>query len=149
MIAKVSVNKQRRFIAHKIRLIGKSKSYVNPLPQEKMFEKPQQGVFFSTDLGSGSEFLATCHTLLLFHRRQAHYWEVLVVHPTWQPIKKQLEFCRAIEDKSRSPGCSIRTTAPYYPQGKINNSPQQYGADGSDRKSSPRTGVPFRRFKAL
>lgn len=55
---------------------------------------------------------ANIHNLL-------HCWEVLVVHPPWQPIKKQLEFCRAIEDKGHSLGCSIRTTVPHYPPGEI------------------------------
>lgn len=97
----------------------------------------------SIDPGRPSQFLATRHALLLLLHRTEHCWEVLVFHPSWQPIKKQLEFCRAIEDKGHSPGCSVRITAAHYPQGII-NSQQQYHANQSERKSSPQPGVCFR-----
>lgn len=62
-------------------------------------------------------FLATCHTLLLLHHGVEHEQEdVLIVHPTWQPIIKQLEYCRvSAEDESSSPCCSpcrMKTESP-------------------------------------
>ncbi len=115
-----------------------------PHPFERKFLKTTAASIASTDPSRPFEFLATCHALLLLHHRTELCWEVLVVHPPWQPIKKQLEFCRAIEDTGHSPGCSIRTTAPHYPQGII-NSQQQYHANQRERKSSPQTGVCFQR----
>lgn len=112
---------------------AENKSYVNLLPLEKIFEKPPASSITAIDPGRPSEFLATCHALLLLHHRTEHCWEVLVVHPSQQPIKKQLEFCRAIEDKGHSPGCSIRTTAPHYPGGII-NSQQQHHAKSEEKE---------------
>lgn len=120
-----------------------NKSYANLWPLEKKLKTTAASIA-SIDPGEPSELLATCHALPLLHHRTERCWEVLVVHPAWQPIKKQLEFCRAIEDKGHSPGCSIRITAPYYPQGII-NSQQRSHANLSERESAPQTSICFQR----
>lgn len=112
---------------------NENKSYVNLPPWRKSFKTTTASIAY-IDPGRPSEFLATCHALLPLHHRPEHCWEVLVVHPPWQPIKKQLEFCRAIGDKGHSPGCSICITAPHYPQGII-NSQEQYNANQSEGRA--------------
>lgn len=139
----MSVNKQHKFIAHKISLTGESKSYVNPLPQEKMLKTTAGSNFFRLTWAAAlSSWPRATHYCFFIAERRTTGRYSLFTQPGSQ-LKNSWSFAEPLKIRAILRGGSMRTTAPYYPQGKIDNSQQQYGADGSDRQSSPRTGVAF------
>lgn len=87
----------------------------------------------SVDQSKLTELLAPCHTLLCLHYWSRHNWEVLAVHPPRQPIKQQLEFCRAIEDKNHSQCEAFTQLHHIIPWGIINSGQQRCCVDQHEK----------------
>lgn len=90
-----------------------------PLPERRKVQTPPRHV--SVYQSEPTERLAPCHTLPRLHYRTGHNWEEFAVHPPQQPIKQQLEFCRATEDKNRSQGEAFAQLHRITPRGTINS----------------------------
>lgn len=92
---------------------------LNPLPWRRKVQKPHRHVsVYQSEL---TECLAPCHTLPRLHYWTGHNWEVFAVHPPQHPIKQQLEFCRATEDKNHSEGEAFTQLHCITPRGIINS----------------------------
>lgn len=125
-------------ITHICSLGKDNKSHINLPPQERKFEthSSRHCWYWLRQPLWAPGHVPSCHWTV-------HCWKVLVVLPPWQPISKQLESCRAIDEGG--PFSRVRRSHNCFTLSSRDNQQPTAISCKSERKSCPQTGVHFQR----